>query len=59
MIENASVEQPDVILRSEGWFAIPDVPDYIEKYTHILNFKYTEDFHEIQIYYKFFPLSKN
>lgn len=23
---------------SEGWFAILDIPDYIEKYTHILNF---------------------
>lgn len=39
MIGDASVEQPDVILRSEGWFAIPDVSDYIEKYTHILNFE--------------------
>lgn len=23
---------------SEGWFAILDIPDYIEKYTRILNF---------------------
>lgn len=23
---------------SDGWFAILDIPDYIEKYTHILNF---------------------
>lgn len=23
---------------SEGWFAILDIPDYIERYTHILNF---------------------